>query len=192
MRLLIDTLKFSRLWRFWPRLMMSACGVEWLLGDIKCWAETGHQGARVNCHGDCPHFVRCMKWDRLDAFVWFVSRYIIYDFMTSEQHCLQIWSMPRLCSNPDSLFREVQVYHISMNFTEHEHGQPTAGCGIFCIFPWLAGFGRSILYNSVILCWCHLCKYKLDTLRLYSFQFNLTIARVTWQPSSAANGQHYE
>lgn len=35
-----------------------------------------------------------------------------------------------------------------VNITE----QKTAGCGIFCIFPWLGGFGLAILYNFVILC----------------------------------------
>ena len=168
---------------------------------LRCWVITGrHQ----MLGGDWTPGSPCKLSWRLSTFckmyevrqtgcirlICFQIYYLwFYDFRTT---LLANLINASLVQYLDSLFREVQVYLISMNFTEHEHGQPTAGCGIFCIFPWLAGFGRSILYNSVILCWCHLCKYKLDTLRLYSFQFNLTITRDTWQPSAAANGQHYE
>ena len=51
----------------------------------------------------------------------------------------------------------------------------------------VAGFGLAILYNFVILCWCHLCKYVSWTLYNFELQFNLTIARDTWLPP-AANG----
>ena len=75
------------------------------------------------------------------------------------------------CAVIQTLFlREIRVIKF-MNFTEHS--QP-AGCGIFCIFPWLVGFGRTILYIFVILCWCHLCKYKWT---LYDF----TVFSLIWQ-----------
>lgn len=77
--LLIDTSEFSRLcrsaWAWWWARWWEITASDQMLG-----------GTSVNCHGNNRHFVRCMEWDRRDAFAWFDSRYIIYDFMTNKLH----------------------------------------------------------------------------------------------------------
>ena len=87
--LLIDTSEFSRLcrsaWAWWWVWWWEITASDQMLWWDYC-ERSNVGGHRVNCHGNNRHFVRCMEWDRRDAFAWFDSRYIIYDFMTNKLH----------------------------------------------------------------------------------------------------------